>query len=193
MRLSAALVLDFDCTLTTEHMYYFYANERSGNVALSRVSLREVVSSGNTQEFIRFFFGGDARLKLLKGLLAELANVCVIYISTMGIVDDVNIALDIIGLTPLIAGVYNSNKAKFIRNVYNAGYNVYYIDDSANFTRDITVPIVYFGGSDYTLSNPNVKFIDISLDREMYGIHINSMRVIVRTIRDMESTGCCIL
>ena len=198
--LKSAVIFDFDCTLTTEHMYYFYANGRDGNAALSRVPLREVVSSGNTLEFIRFFFGGEERLRLLKRMLSELAKTSIIYVSTMGIVEDVKIALDITGLTKYFCcgcqgGVYNSNKAKFIRNVYNAGYNIYYIDDSANFIPKVTVPIVYFGGSDYAdiPENPNIKFINVGLDREMYGINVDNMRVITKTVREMETIGCFIL
>lgn len=194
------VVLDFDCTLTVEHMYYFYQglHERRRGV-LSKTPLSEIIKTSElTDTFINFFFGGRVRLNEITLMLNSLVgNGCKIYIATMGIPDDVHTALKITGLSKYISGVSNRNKATFIRDLHTVG-PVYYVDDSANFINDITVPVVYFGGNDY-LSKSNHKndefitFINIRLDREMYGLDSGSTRVILREIIEKRGHACYLL
>lgn len=192
-----SVVFDFDCTLTVEHMYYFY-NDKHPHSLLSKTPLKDIISKEETVGiFINFFFGGRVRLNEIALMLNSLKSSGFhIYISTMGIPEDVKTALTISGLSKYISGVSNHNKADFIKSLYHSTA-VYYIDDSANFIHSISTPTVYFGGNDYKRTcretpNDQVTFIDIRLDREMYGLDSHSMQVIMREILDKPSL-CCVL
>lgn len=191
------VVFDFDCTLTVEHMYYFYNNENDVKRGiLSKTPLSEIIKTPDLVDtFINFFFGGRVRLNEITLMLNSLiGNGCKIYISTMGIPADVKTALMITGLSKYISGVSNRNKADFIQDLSPGNPPIYYIDDSANFINDITVNTVYFGGNDYLRSKRSkeyVTFINIRLDREMYGLDSKGMRTIMREI--LEQRSLCLL
>ena len=202
VRKQLCLVLDFDCTITSFHLYRLlyeykaYIRTLQAEVQLNLQRLVEQMRHGEQmidKTAIETLFGGSDRLTMIKEFIKSVGLMDVdIFISSRGNFPDIYHVLKCAEIDQYITNINargarnNQSKSFFISETLQSHYDcIFYVDDDASSFHQITIAndgtgIKYFGSSRST--DIGLKCVDIDLEYEAQGLTKNAMDKILETI-----------
>ncbi|ARF10018.1 protein kinase [Indivirus ILV1] len=188
------IVFDFDCTLTSKHLY----KSLRENTNMHDLILKLKPNQNNEKykndiiEYVNDIFGGIERIAKLKSLFSNLKDANIdLYISSRGVVAEIASALLAVDLYSYFQKIYGitetnggQNKTKLIYGLYDKYNEIIYIDDNHSEHNDFKNSL---GKPENKSSNEktivyefdNMKYIFIqSLTYENGGINDTHMELI---------------
>lgn len=132
---SKCIILDFDKTLTKNHLYYYLRKDPSLCLKIIKDSS---LDDKQNKIIIDYIWGGENRISLISNFLIYLTKMNIdIYISSYGYLDEIKYCLKYIGILKYFKAVHSckddftfKNKTKYIHNYILLKYDtIIYVDD----------------------------------------------------------------